>query len=935
LEREAELATIGASIGAAVAGDGRALAIEGEAGLGKTRLVSEAVGLASAAGAEVLSARAGELERDFPFAVLRQLLAPRLRQASAGARKVLFEGADPALGALGLPGADDSSTDTFSVLHALYWVLAGLSEERPLLLAIDDAHLADAASLDWLAFLLPRLAELPVAVVLARRTGEGEGPSLARVVGDPSVEIVRPASLSSEATSTLIEEALQQEPDPAFAMTCHEITGGNPFLLTELGRELVDQGIDPRAGSIDAARGLAPERVAQTVRARISRLTSEASALARAVAVLGDGCELSLAVKLAGIDREGGRQTADALRRAAILDPGGSLGFIHPLVRNAVYADIATSERAAMHATAAALLREIGSAPERVAVQLLAGEPREDPAAAETLLEAGRRALADGAPRSAVAFLIRALQEPPPAEERLDVLRPLLTAGIRAPDHEALVAIEPELRAAIERDPAGTRDLAIELPLALMLSGRYEEAGRLLSGSARIAADEGDIENAFKLDALLRGITLALPSIGPVDLERYFDEVEPDSPAGRLAAAIEARAGVMRLSRSTAAKAARRALSNDCSLFEEEPEMMSATACVFILALTEEVDAATKGAERALEIARKRGSAAEIGRAWFLRAVISSWSGDLAAAESDLRQAREIATLAAIAPLSSTCAGALALIQIWRDELDAAEATLADLGVAYGPMPTGPLFLLPLIARATLRFERAEYAPSLEDIETVAAHAKEMGIGPGASVGLAIQEARALVALGRADEARRRANLWLLIGRIWRVPVTLSVMLRVAAAAAEGAEEIKLLEESVDVSMGSPARIYAAEARVDLGTALRRQNQRAAARAPLREGLRIARRCGAIRLAKRAHEELQATGETVRRYAPIGVGSLTPSERRVAEMAAGGMTNRQIAQSLFVTLKTVEAHLSAAYDKLDIRSRRELPGALPGSSSTN
>jgi DNA-binding NarL/FixJ family response regulator len=109
---------------------------------------------------------------------------------------------------------------------------------------------------------------------------------------------------------------------------------------------------------------------------------------------------------------------------------------------------------------------------------------------------------------------------------------------------------------------------------------------------------------------------------------------------------------------------------------------------------------------------------------------------------------------------------------------------------------------------------------------------------------------------------------------------------------------------------------------------LRRAGRRADARAPLREAFDLARRCGAARIAKRAHSELEATGEKVRRYTPIGVESLTPSERRVADLAASGMTNRQIAQTLFVTVKTIEAHLSAAYDKLDIESRRQLHDAL-------
>lgn len=132
----------------------------------------------------------------------------------------------------------------------------------------------------------------------------------------------------------------------------------------------------------------------------------------------------------------------------------------------------------------------------------------------------------------------------------------------------------------------------------------------------------------------------------------------------------------------------------------------------------------------------------------------------------------------------------------------------------------------------------------------------------------------------------------------------------------------------------SPLHLVRAHVLLDLGGALRRAGSRTEAREPLRQALEFARRGGMARTARLARDELQATGETVRRYAPIGVESLTPSERRVAEMAASGMSNRQIAQSLFVTVKTVEAHLSAAYDKLDISSRRQLPGALEDVTTT-
>jgi DNA-binding CsgD family transcriptional regulator len=931
LEREAELSKIRAAVGAAVVGDGGALVIEGKAGLGKTRLLGEASGLAAEAGAGVFSARAGELERDFPFAVLRQLLGPQLRAASAADRESLFDGAGPARQALGLQGPEaETSPDTFSVLHALYWVVAALSERGPLLLTIDDAHVADSASLDWIAFMLPRLDELPVSLLLARRTDEAEGPELSRIVGDPSVETIRPLPLSIEGTATLIGEAVRQEPDASFVSVCQEVTGGNPFLVTELGRELADQGIDPRAELSESARGLAPQRVSQMVLARISRLPAGALALARAVAVLGDGCESPFADELAGLDLEEGRRVADSLRTAAIFDPGEALRFVHPLIRNAVYTDIATGERGAAHATAAALVQAAGASPERVATHLLAGEPRGDQVAATTLLEAGRRALADGAPRSAVSYLTRALQEPPPADLRLEILRQLLTAGIRTADQGTLALVEPEARAAIERDPASTRDLVIGLAMGMALSARFEEAARLLPVAVQTAAEEGDMESAFKLDSALRTFGMVLPSIPEVDLDRYMGEVELDSPAGRLAAAIEARSATMAMSRSGAIEAARRALGNDCSIFEEEPEMISAAASILILLVADEMDTAAKAADRALEIARERNSTPEIGRAWFIRGLIAWGYGDLVGAESDLRQAREIAILAAIPALWLSMAGPLALVLIDRDELDAAEAILAECGAASGPLaPTGPMSMI-LMVRARLRCERGEFEHCLEDVTALSDNGNSMGVGPTFDLGACLDAAKTLRALGRIDEARELAEPLLETARHWGAPASLSRLLRTAAVAAEGPEEIELLEEAVAVSADSPRRLQAAEALVDLGAALRRQNHRAAARDPLREGLKAARQCGAVLLAKHAHEELQATGETVRRYTPIGVESLTPSERRVADLAASGMTNRQIAQSLFVTLKTVEAHLSAAYDKLDISSRRELAAALSG-----
>ena len=152
--------------------------------------------------------------------------------------------------------------------------------------------------------------------------------------------------------------------------------------------------------------------------------------------------------------------------------------------------------------------------------------------------------------------------------------------------------------------------------------------------------------------------------------------------------------------------------------------------------------------------------------------------------------------------------------------------------------------------------------------------------------------------------------------------------LRVLGLVEGGERGLDLLRRSVETLQSSPALLWRAQAQVDLGTALRRDGQDRPAREFLREGMELAHRCGATPLADLAIAELRAAGGRPRRRAGVGADALTTSERRVAELAAGGVSNKEIAQSLFVTLRTVELHLSNAYNKLQIRSRHELAAAL-------
>ena len=276
----------------------------------------------------------------------------------------------------------------------------------------------------------------------------------------------------------------------------------------------------------------------------------------------------------------------------------------------------------------------------------------------------------------------------------------------------------------------------------------------------------------------------------------------------------------------------------------------------------------------------------------------------------------------------------LAQVLIERGELDEASALLGNveplIDVASDPFSSTPL----LRARSMLAAARGDHAAALDDaLELGRALAGFGHVNPAASYppwrSLAAIEHHAL---GETDAALALAREEVELARAWGAPRTLGRSLRILGLIEGPSEGTERIREAVSLLEGSPARLEHAYALTDLGASLRRGNRRAEARDFLRAGLELAQRLGATVLADRAHEELVATGARPRRLVLSGVDSLTPSERRIAAMAAEGLSNREIAQALFVTLRTVEMHLSNAFRKLDVSSRTQLPAALASSA---
>jgi ATP/maltotriose-dependent transcriptional regulator MalT len=276
------------------------------------------------------------------------------------------------------------------------------------------------------------------------------------------------------------------------------------------------------------------------------------------------------------------------------------------------------------------------------------------------------------------------------------------------------------------------------------------------------------------------------------------------------------------------------------------------------------------------------------------------------------------------AQAASACA-ILANAYMETGDLDAAERTLdqaAGAALHHGDHERAIL----AGARGRLRLLAGDAKGGLEDL-TMCGELNSTA-DTVAALRWRIPAAMAAALLGDPGQALRLANQELHIARQIGTPRALGAALRAKGLVVGGADGLRLLEQSVDLLRQSSARLEHARALVDYGAALRRSGQRARARETLRDSLDLASRLGASALLEQADQELRASGAKPRRLAVTGLGSLTPAERRVAELAAAGLTNRQIAQSLFVTLKTVEGHLGHVYDKLSITSRSGLPAFM-------
>ncbi len=928
LDREDDLGTIDDALAAAEAGSGAVLLIEGPAGIGKTALLEHLRVRAGEMGMTTHSARGGELEAGFGFGIVRQLLETAVLGADTAERDRLLTGAAELAGPVFTDvGRAQGTTDiAFATLHGLYWLVVNLAERAPLVLVVDDAHWADEPSVRFLLHLAPRLLGLRILVALSVRTHvEGMRADLVSLMLEARPPVLRPRPLGAAAVASLVRDGLGGQASDRLCRSCAEATGGNPFLLSELLGEFRRDGRS--AADIDPTQvdQLVPERISQSVLLRVRRIDPYASELARAAAVLGEWARISSCAALIELDVAKVAMLAAGLTESEVLLPGEPLRFVHPIVRAAVYEDMTGIERADMHAQAARLLGRQRCQPGVIATHLLATPPAGDPDVVATLRDAARAALTGGAPDSAAALLRRALDEPPAAGDRPQVLFELGNAEYEIADPSATrhlteaieTSADPLIRARAVTALAWTNhpdanSQRAQLPF-------YDRA------AAEIGVHDRELElqlEGARLGALL--LNPDLPTTFEAEADRFTD-LPSLTRAECLIRSFVARRALEGGPVAVAGDLAEEAAGHP-ALVTEGGHPLWRTNVTICLIEAERYEVAEHILSRAIRHAERMGSPQWLARALWLRGLVRHRRGDLLAAEVDGRAAADIQGAHAH---YTKVPGLVVVIDTLADQgrVTEGEELLLDRGMDAELTQT--LFsVLPLLARGRLHAAAGSHQRARDDLaDALRRMESTRGMFPWAN-DARVALVPVLRALGDDEGARAVADDAVAAAETARSARRMGGALRVRGLCEGGKRGLESLRRAAEVLAESPALLWRAEALVDYGAALRGAGQNASARPVLRAGLDLAHRCAAVPLADRAAEEMRSAGGRPRRRAAMGADALTPGERRVAELAAEGVSNKEIAQSLFVTLRTVEMHLSNAYGKLGIRSRQELARAL-------
>ena len=953
-------------------GSGRAVLLRGPAGIGKTGLLHAALGRLAPVAARTLRARcpdagsgaygavrdlfqplgfgtaaedsvdasradasradapgADALRTDASRPEALQTDAPRLEatQPDAPRPDALRGSARLALPALQPDGLAPAPSSTYAVLHGLHWLVAGLTADGLLVLAVDDVQWCDENSLRWLAFLLRRAEDLPLLVLLTQRTGDGgAGPEMLGEIAEmPLCRTVDLPALGARATGELLAASAGSAPDEHFAARCAQLTGGNPFLLGMVAarlREHPGEGWDP----------VVLEELGRTVVAPslVEGLPARVLAVARAIAVLpGEQPEL-----IAALARTHQRTVSAAVRELGRRDlvteaADGCAEFVHDSVRQAVLRDSPDEVLRRLRERAATLLNDVGRPAEEVAVPLLLLPAAPRPWMTDVLREAAGCAEHRGAPGMAARYLRRVLEfdgddvavlvqcarmlgqlEPETALRQLERALELLdeprsrvpvaaqyalislTAQNSVRAYELTSGVLDELDALVGPEPAGA-DLALRTAIeAVVLLSGMDEKSTVRSAGERFRGRP----DPAGVTAEERQLLALLSSLGTLRTFRHAEE--PAEQARRVLRISDVESGGWAL------------MGSALSLYMAD-DNESALAALGLL----------------IEHAQATGQAWTYCLATSTRAIVRHWTGDLAEALADGQSCYDVLVQESWVGAMTMPQTSLAMALIRQGEAARADELLRAIDRArfgeftfeYHPY---------LMARAWAREALGDPAGALEILLHCGESLSEAGITNPVFAAWWYDAARILAALGRHEEGQRIAEHGAELAARWGTSRARGMALTARGVVTPGEEGLRLLSSAVRTLADSPGKLAHAEAEYLLGRRLLAEGDAEGARGHLRSSLDMSVLRRDRRQVALSSAALLAAGGRLRRGTGSPADALSGSERRVADRAAEGATNREIAESLFLTVRTVELHLTSAYRKLGVRGRAALPAAL-------
>lgn len=891
------------------AGSGPAgIVVEGEAGIGKTALLEATARLWSEQGFLVLASRGAEAEASWsllavgdllegvPAEVVAVLPAPQRRALDVVMRRSESEGPpveQPTIGA------------------GLRSVLTVLAEERPVLLLLDDVHWMDDASAGVLGYVLRRLGNDRVAVVGARRLPEPSRLDLARLLPEGASDRLRVGPLSAGALRLVLEPVLPAPLTRSTLLRVHEASHGNPLFALEIAQVLAETGVPPVGEPLPG-----PDDVQELIRRRVATLPEPTGRLLLRVALEAGPVS---AVPLSSLDETALVGLGAAERAGIVRLDGGVLRFAHPFHAAAVLAG-------ATPATVRELRRQLAdatSSPEERARHLARSVDVADAAIAAEVQAGADAAVARGAPFDAANLLERAWKLTPPHAAALARTRALRAAEyyIQLGEIVAAEAILSDLgdlgdlsgreTAEVLRLRAEIRfvgdDLTGALPLLTEALERDPQAHRCTLALMAVAAQRRDFARARELSRQLQE-RLDPATDGPMLADVLAYTVMTDFLAGK---------GIdwVRLNRAVELEDL-----DQVPVGTDPPS----TCAAYLTAYARRFDEARPRLLAVRDDLDARGLADGFIYTWL--AWLEIQCGNFASAAAYCDEGVAVTDLVGNASVRAELVGRRALVDVYRGDLDAARHALDEVDTAAG---AGRVAVRHIAVAAEMlaglsegRFEQAWDACRAE-VETV----EREGLVEPSIVDWIPDAVEAMIGVGLTDRAGALIESWEGHGRALGYPWVLALGARcravLEAAAGDHAAAIAAADEALDHLGAQPVPFHRARVLLVRGTSQRRARRRTDARASLSEALAEFERMGARLWAERAREELARIGGR----APSG-GALSASERRVAELAARGESNKEIAATLTVSVHTVERHLSHAFAKLGITRRGQLAGRL-------